>query len=115
MRIIHHLDELLAALALGEREMLTPDNALGYLGAGYVAAMIAEAKKEYPDFILWCDAGQDAAAIMAALRMNVHHLTIETDMAVLCKLQEMAVQVGAIVKNRTVVVAEYVPTKCGGA
>lgn len=96
IKTIHHLDELLAALATGERELRLPSGALCYLGAGYVAAMVVEAKKSYPDFILWADAGEDAGAAMAALQCGLTHITICARDAVMEKLRQMAASQGAV-------------------
>lgn len=99
MKTIHHLDELLAALAAGERELCTPPNALCYLGAGYVAAMVHAAQANHPDVVLWADAGEDAGAVMAALRCGLKHITVRVSDEVLEKLQQMASQVGAVVRG----------------
>lgn len=101
MKTIHHLDELLDALALGERELCTPPNALGYLGAGYLAAMIEAARDQAPDvgFVLWCDCGTDPAHAMAALRAGLKHLTITTTDTLLLKLQQMGEHTGAVIRG----------------
>ena len=96
--MIHHLDELVAALAAGESELYTPPDALGYLGAGYLAAMVAEAQKIYADVILWVDAGADAGAVMAGLRCGLKHFTLSADEVVMRKLQQMAEQAGAVIR-----------------
>lgn len=99
MQTVNNLDELLAALKAGEREFCTPPNALNYLGAGYLVAMIAEAKKDCADFILWCDAGDNAAVAMAAIQCGLKHIIIQTSESSLHKLQQMANQVGAVVRS----------------
>ncbi len=104
MKTIHHLDALLDALALGERELCTPPHAMGYLGAGYLAAMVEAAKEQAPavDFILWCDCGNDPAHAMAGLRAGLKHLTIDVSGTMLLKLQQMGQQVGGVVKAKEV-------------
>lgn len=101
MKTIHHLEDLLDALALGERELCTPPNAVGYLGAGYLAAMIAAARDQAPavDFVLWCDCGNDPAHAMAGLRAGLKHLTIDVSDTLLVKLQQMGEQTGAVVRG----------------
>lgn len=99
MQTIHHLEELMAALHAGVHELRTPPNALNYLGVGYVAAMIAEAKKERPDFILWCDAGTNAGAVMEGLQCGLTHITVDVGEEALTKLQQMAKQRGAAVQK----------------
>lgn len=97
---LQHFEELMTALQAGERELRLPPNALNYLGAGYVSAMVRAAQAEYgDDFILWCDAGEHAGTAMEALSCGLKHISLRASDEVLAKLQQMARQVGAVVQR----------------
>lgn len=99
MQSVHALDELLRAVAESDHAVAvaTPDNAVGYLGAGYIKAMLEQAREAYPDkhIILWADCGDDPGLVMGALREGLKHLVVDVVDEVFAKLEDIAKQYDA--------------------
>jgi hypothetical protein len=69
--------------------------AAGYAGIGFLAALECQIGQR-----LIADCGDDAALVMAGLRIGLGHMLFTGDPRTLAKLQDMAEQVGARVEDR---------------
>ena len=102
MQCVHTPDELLRAVA-AQSDTRTVihyasfSHAVCVLGALYMAAMIAQARRAHPEhpFVLWCDCGDRPSQVMEALRVGLTHLVADLPEEVFVKLEDIASQYGA--------------------
>ena len=76
----------------------TPENAAGYMGAGYVRAMMEQVTAT-SGYTLWADCGDNPATCMQALQAGLRHLVSHTHGEVFAKLSDMASQQNAVLRN----------------
>lgn len=95
MRTVNGLDEARAALAAGDRALVSPPFAACHAGIGYYEAMVATLKTEFPDmqFTLCC--GDDAAMAHEALRRGFTSVRCAANDLMWVKLQALADGLGA--------------------
>jgi hypothetical protein len=101
--IVHSLDHarlaLSAARAAKKRIVLrSAPGAAAYAGAGWFAAMVARAAREFPgvDFVESLDCGEDAGHAMAALREGIRMVRLSGPKKLRAKIASMAKKAGAI-------------------
>jgi len=100
--VVHSLDHARCALAAA-RTLRTPvalrsaEGAARYAGAGWFAAMIRQAKREFPDvaFTASLDCGDDAGYAMSAFREGIALVRVRTSKQVRDKLASIARKSGA--------------------
>ena len=91
---------LVAARASGSAPLLiTPENAASFYGAGYLGALQARARKEFPDvaFTLVVDCGDAAGHALACLRAGVMAISMDPFNE---KIADIARQMGAELVRR---------------
>ena len=91
---------LVAARASGAAPLLiTPENAASFYGAGYLGALQARARKEFPDvaFTLVVDCGDAPGHALACLRAGVKTISMDPFNE---KIADIARQMGAELVRR---------------
>ena len=91
---------LVAARASGAAPLLiTPENAASFYGAGYLGALQARARKEFPDvaFTLVVDCGDAPGHALACLRAGVKLISMDPPND---KVADIARQMGAELVRR---------------
>ena len=100
--IVHSLDHARLALAAARAAkkpivLRSAPGAASYAGAGWFAAMVARAAREFPgvNFVESLDCGEDAGHAMAALREGVRMVRLSGPKKVRAKIASMAKKVAA--------------------
>ena len=104
--IVHSLDHARLALAAARAAkkpivLRSAPGAASYAGAGWFAAMVARAAREFPgvNFVESLDCGEDAGHAMAALREGVRMVRVAGPKKVRAKIASMAKKAGAILDD----------------
>lgn len=89
---VNGLEAARAALAAGERDLISPPFAALHAGVGYYAALLDVLREEFPDadftFTVCC--GDDPAIAHDALRLGIKSIACETTPSMFAKLQAVA-------------------------